>query len=340
MIIPERLKKGGGIGFVSPSAGLAPFAMHRIDRAKKYFEQEGYPVTMGRHALENAGYISASPEDRARDLMDMFENRNIACIMATIGGNHANQILPFIDWEMVRKNPKIFIGYSDISVLHYAIGSQADLRTYYGPCAMTQFGENPKIYDYTWEYFKKAITEDHKGEGLNVVASDFWTDESSLDWFKKDDLIRPRTTYHGEGYAWWREGVAKAPIIGGCIPSINHLLGTKYWVNPEGHILFLDIPEGHSIHEGLPVDELDSYLADLYNVGVFEKISGLVIGRPYHYSNEDIGSLKELLMDRYCKDKKYPILANANIGHVDPVITIPLGANAVIDSGKGVFTLS
>jgi len=75
MIIPERLKKGGGIGFVSPSAGLAPFAMHRIDRAKKYFEQEGYPITIGRHALENAGYVSASPEDRARALSVLSHRR-------------------------------------------------------------------------------------------------------------------------------------------------------------------------------------------------------------------------------------------------------------------------
>ncbi len=146
-----------------------------------------------------------------------------------------------------------------------------------------------------------------------------------------------RETEKNKGWVWWREGKAQGAIAGGCVPSINHLLGTKYWFDPKGSIFFIDIPEGASFDKGLAVSEVDSYLADLANAGIFENIAGLVVGRPYRYSVEDLGLLKNIIMD-YAKNNDYPVLACANIGHVDPVITLPYGAQAMLDSDADIFS--
>ncbi|HOX30656.1 MAG TPA: LD-carboxypeptidase [Candidatus Paceibacterota bacterium] len=334
LIIPDRLKKGDTIAFISPSAGLAPFAMHRIERAASFFEAEGFIVKSAKNALKNAGYVSSSARERAADINEAFADQKVKCVMATIGGNHSNQVLPFIDWDIIKNNPKIFIGYSDITVLHQAILSQTGMQTYYGPCVMTQFGENPRVFDYTWDYFKRVLSAESAEEEISVRPSDFFCEETSLDWFKKEDLSRPRKTDKNNGWIWWRSGKAAGRIAGGCVPSINHLLGTKYWNDPKGSIFFIDIPEGASLDKGLAVSEADSYLADLANAGVFNSIAGLIVGRPYRYSLKETEKLKEIILG-YTQGGDYPVLANANIGHVDPIITLPYGANALLDSAAG-----
>ena len=339
LTIPDKLNKGDTISFISPSAGLAPFAMHRIENAKAFLEKEGYNVKIGKNALKNFGYVSSSEKDRVSDLHEAFLDKKVKCIICTIGGDHSNQLLKYIDWKIVKENPKIFVGYSDISVLHYAINSMTNLQTYYGPCVMTQFGENPRVFEYTWNSFQHILTNKYiYNKEYNIVASEFWTDDSSLDWFKKDDLTKSRDLYNNDGYVWLNKGRATGKIVGGCVPSINHLLGTKYWIDPKNKIFFIDIPEGNSISEGLSLSSLDSFLADLDNVGVFDLIKGLIIGRPYHYSDED---RKELItiIKKYTKGR-YPILLDVNIGHTDPIITLPYGAIVELDSKKNIFCIN
>jgi muramoyltetrapeptide carboxypeptidase LdcA involved in peptidoglycan recycling len=333
MITPPKLNPGDTIGFVSPSAGLAPFAMHRIEQAKQVLEGLGYHVKIGKHALLNSGHVSASAEDRAADLNEMFADPEIKLIMSTIGGNHSNQILKLLDYDAIKKNPKMFIGYSDNTVLHYALQAKTGLATYYGPCAMTQFGEYPEILPYTLDYFNKALRE--ANAGFEIRPSETWTDEI-LNWFAKEDRSRARQLQTNSGHEWLAAGKASGPILGGAIPSINHLAGTEYWLDPTGSIFFIDIPEGHDIMEGLSISEVDSYLADLENLGVFTAIKGLVIGRPYRYSDDQVSQLKSLIM-KYMGKNKCPILYNVNIGHVDPIITVRYGSIVELDSSSNSF---
>jgi len=334
LILPKKLNKGDTIAFISPSAGLAPFAMHRIEKAIETFNQLGYKVKIAKHALENAGYVSTSIEKRIEDIHSVFSDRDVKMVIATIGGNHSNQLLKYIDYRLIRKNPKIFVGYSDITVLHFAFMSQANLATYYGPCVMTQFGEFPKIFGYTLRYFNYAVKQK---SSYRIDPSEKWTDEV-LDWFKKKDLKRARKMKKNKGYEWLKEGKARGPILGGTIPSINHLAGTKFWCNPKGTIYFIDIPEGHSLDKGLSIADVDSLFADLDNLGIFRSINGLIIGRPYHYNQNEEDALKEIIL-KYTKNKKYPILYNANIGHIDPIVTIRLGATVLLDSKKNKFSI-
>ena len=236
LIIPARIKKGEAIGFVSPSAGPAPLALHRVENAKKALENMGYKVKIAAHALQSRGDVSGTPEERASDLHDMFRDPEVKMVMCSIGGNDSNQLLKHLDYELIKVNPKIFIGYSDITVLHYALGSQAGLATYYGPCAMTQFAEYPEILRYTLDHFDREVADGGDGP-YSIPPSPEWTDEF-LDWFKKEDLTRARKLQHNDGYVWWREGIAEGPALGGAILSVNHLAGTKYWLDPEGYHLF------------------------------------------------------------------------------------------------------
>jgi len=333
---PTRLTPGDLISFISPSAGLAKFFPHRITTATNMFEKLGYQIKIEENALSNRGYVSDTEKNRANDINNAFADPKVKMIICTIGGDHSNQILKYLDFDLIRKNPKIFMGYSDISVLHYAIAKKTNLQTFYGPCVMTQFGEYPEILPYTLEYFNKAITAPETI--AKILPSDTWTAEI-LDWGKKKDLERPRELQKNSGYIWLKEGQANGNIIGGCVPSINHLTGTEYWIEPDQNLFFIDIPEGHDFGKGLALHSLDSYLSDLDNLGLFQKISGLIVGRPYNYSEEELVKLKERLI-YYTQGTNYPILMNVNIGHCDPIITIPFGIQATLDSTKNQFSLN
>jgi len=118
---------------------------------------------------------------------------------------------------------------------------------------------------------------------------------------------------------------------------MNHLVGTEYWVDFKDKVMFIDIPEGDP-GEKFPLPDLDSFLADLDNLGIFKDIKGLIIGRPYYYEEEDNRKLKDIIA-YYTKDYNYPILFNANIGHASPIVTVPLGAEVMLDSQKNIFEI-
>ena len=264
----------------------------------------------------------------------MFLDKEVKAIVCTIGGDHSNQILKYLDFDLIRNHSKIFMGYSDITVLHLAIAKKSNLRTYYGPCIISEFGEYPEILPYTLKYFKKALSSVNKiGE---IPQSDSWTWEF-LDWAEKKDQTRARALIPTKGYEWWRPGKSKGQIFGGCVPAINHLAGTEYWVDLTEKIMFIDIPESEP-GKKFPVALLDSFLADLDNLGVFQTIKGLIIGRPYFYEDGDNVKLKKII-DYYTHDFDYPILFNANIGHVSPIITLPLGAEVLLDSENNKFAI-
>jgi len=333
---PRKLIKGDTIGIVAPSAGGANVFPHRIMNAVKMINSMGYKVKFATHSLERIDYVSASPKNRADDINEMFRDKEVSAIICTIGGNYSNQILKYLDFELIKNNPKVFIGFSDISVLHYAFMKKSNLQTFYGPCLMTQFGEYPSMLPYTLDYFNKAIVSmEILGE---IIPSKEWTAEI-IDWTTKKDLERPRKLLPSKGYEWLKEGFASGLILGGCVPSINHLTGTDYWIDPTNSIFFIDIPEGHEFGKGLSVGTLDAYFADLDNLGVFGKIAGLIIGRPYNYSDKEYNKLKEILL-YYTQKYNYPILLNANIGHCDPIITLPFGTNATIDSKQNKFLIN
>ncbi len=239
MIKPNPLRPGDTIALVSPSAGLAALVPHRLDRAVEYLTSSGYsvkeyPSTRAIHRWE-----SAISEQRAADLMSAFEDEKISAIICTIGGNTASKTLDSLDYGSIRSHPKVFCGYSDISVLHYAIYAKSGLTTFYGPSAMVQFGEFPEPLEYTIAHFRKAIVDRSIG---SIRPSFHWTDDTR-DWMRKADLEGPRSLKPNRGYEWLRPGRGQGPILGGCLSSIVNLLGTLTGLH-KGAILFLELRSG------------------------------------------------------------------------------------------------
>lgn len=331
-IHPPLLKKGDTIAIISPSAGLAALVPHRLDNAIKFLESQGYKIKEFSCTRKNNGWESASAKERAEDVMDAFLDKEVNAIICTIGGNTLNKILKYLDFEKIKQNPKILCGYSDVSVLHYAILKKTGLSTFYGPCMMTQLGEYPKPLDYTVEYFNKALVEGNIGE---IKSSKKWTDEI-LDWFSKKDLERPRKLKENPGYKWLKKGHTTGEIIGGCLHSLTHLIGTEYLPDHQDKILFIELPEGEDFMKGEPLVKVDAQLCDLELAGIFKKIKGLIIGRPFRYSKEETEKFKEIILDN-TKEYNFPILFGVDIGHTDPQITIPLGVEIEIDSEKNLF---
>ena len=197
---------------------------------------------------------------------------------------------------------------------------------------MTQFGEYPKPLDYTVKYFNKAIVEGKIGK---IESSKKWTDEI-LNWFAKKDLERSRELKENFGYNWIKKGKATGEIIGGCLHSLTHLIGTEYWPNHKDKILFIELPEGEDFMKGEPLAEVDAQLCDLEIAGIFKEIKGLIVGRPFRYSQEETEKFKKIILDN-TEGYNFPILFGVDIGHSDPQITIPFGVKVEIDSEKNLF---
>jgi len=336
MIKPKKLEKGDTIAFIAPASGFAALVPHRLEKAKGFFEEKGFKVKIYPTATKIDGDSSDTPENRAKDVNDAFMNEEVKAIICTIGGDSSHEILEFLDFEMIEKNSKIFCGYSDITTLHFALNKICNLVTFYGPTVVCEFGETLNLEDYTVKYFFKAIESDKEiGE---VLHSEKWTDFKNLNWLNKEDLTIRREYKKNSGYNWLKKGNSTGKIVGGCITSMNHTKNTKYWPDFKNKILLLETPEGESFDKGEDVSNINNYLISLRKMGVFDEIKGIVFGRGFGYNEEEVEALKASILLN-TKDYDFPIVYGIDVGHSDPMITIPLGVQVTLDSEKNLFSI-
>lgn len=334
---PKKIRKGDTIAIISLSSGAASFFPHRVERGVKALESMGFEVVVYPSVHKNWHGSAGTPEERTTDLHDAFNNNQVRAILATIGGLTLNEVLPLLDYELIRRNPKVFCGYSDNTLLHSALWRKARLVSFYGPCLMTQFGEYPEPLRYSAESFLTMLGGWQ--EEVTVVPSPEWTNEF-LDWGTQVDLTRPRSLQQTtDGHLWLREGRAEGRLTGGCLYSLLQVKGTEFDTEYEDSILFLDIePSQENIDRAPLISNIASRLGDLRLAGVFAKIRGLVVGRPPAYSSSDSELFLQTII-RQADGYDFPILANVNIGHADPIITLPINVNAEIDSHNNSFRI-
>lgn len=318
IISAPSFQKGDRAYIISPSAGLMPFVAKRVQRAKSHLESLGYEVIMSETAMQNNGYISADANARVKDIHTAFSDKKCSLVLCAIGGNHSNQLLPLLDYELIRDNPKAFCGYSDITVLHCAFLAKSGLQTFYGPTFLNQFGEHPDVLDFTKKNFKNTLMN---GVQPAEISSKSYTDEI-LDWFANADVTRPRKLLNHKGLQVWKSGTATGYAFPFTIPSINHVINTEYMPHIKNQILMIDIPEGASMHEGLSVGEFDAWFSDLVNAGLLKDVAGIVFGRAYKYTPDMVNELKRVVLN-HCHTYKFPVLYGADFGHTDPMLTIP-----------------
>src|SRR5579885_760306 len=290
---PPRVRPGDVVAVVSPGFGAVGRWPHRVERATAYLDSLGLRVRVMPNAGRSEGWASAPPEDRAADLHAAFADDEVAVVLASIGGNHSNQLLPFLDVDLIAAHPKVFHGYSDVTVLHWAIAKHAGLATFYGPALVSELGEFPRVLDLTDRYLRAAW---FGNEPLVYEPAAEWTKEL-LDWDAQLDTTRPRKLLPGDGWVSLRGGSARGPLLAGCLePS----------------------------EEAPPPAYVDAYLTDLEQLGVFDAAAALVFGRPYGYPADDAKLLWEVVARR-TEEAKLPVLANVDAGHTDPMLTVPIG---------------
>lgn len=333
-IRPKALRRGDIIAFVAPSARINHIFPLRIERARTFLEAQGFVVReIYAESLPTASF-RAAVEARAAELHAAFRDPAVAAIVCCIGGLSANELLPRLDYDLIRANPKIFVGSSDITLLHYALLAAAGLRTFYGPSAITQLGEFPAPLAFSWDNFvatlmllNTATTTDGNTPLPRAVE---FTDEF-LDFSQEPGNLRPRKMRPAPGWKWLRGGKAQGRIVGGCLPSVLQLFGTPWEVSYKGKILLLELPEGIENETPWPLELVRWNLGDLGTRGVWSDICGLVLGRPYMHTDEQSKRWEDMVME-LTEEYDFPILSGVDVGHTDPMLTIPLDALCSLNS--------
>jgi len=309
MVFPGRLKRGDIVGVISPSTPV--FSKKALSKGLKVLESVGFRPKLGPKALEVHGnYQAGTREDRLHDLHTMFLDDEVRAVFSTGGGYASIHLLQDIDYELIKRNPKVFMGYSDITTLLIAITEKTGLITFHGPLVQGLDSET-KGGKFTLKSFKDTVMKGEIGK---------------LDGFTEWKVLKP--------------GRADGQLIGGNLNIITSLLGTPYEPKWDGKILFWE-----EVDE--TIEGLDNYLWRLRIAKVFKKIEGMVIGKITNLQpieDDEEGSWSSISKPLTIEDVileategfNFPILYGVDFGHDVPNITIPLGAQASLDcSGKG-----
>ncbi|WP_374016271.1 S66 peptidase family protein [Paenibacillus thiaminolyticus] len=309
-----KLKQGDEFRVIAPSRSLSLISMPQRELAKRRLEQMGFTVTFSTHAEEMDDFNSSSIKSRVNDLHDAFRDSGVKAILTVIGGFNNNQLLRYLDYELIRRNPKLFCGYSDITALSNAIYAKTGMITYSGPHFST-FGMERGI-EYTAEHFLAAMTAN---EVMTVRPSEHWSDDT---WYLDQER---RDFIPNEGWAILQTGACEGTIIGGNLCTLNLLHGTEYMPDVQGAVLFLEDDE-----ETDPAT-FDRDLQSLLHQPGADTVRGLVIGRFQKASRMTLDLLKQIIASKQ-ELRGIPVIANVDFGHTTPQLTFPIGGYAKLDA--------
>lgn len=318
-IIASKLQKGDIVRVITPARSISmPFIQKVKDEAIKKFDEVGLRLTFGKNVEEIDEFYSSSIQSRIDDLHDAFADKEVKLIITVIGGFNSNQLLQYIDYDLIKNNSKIFCGYSDITALANAIYAKTGLVTYSGP-HFFNFGDRVS-FDYTLEYFEKCLFHE---DSYEVKPSTKWSDDL---WAADQEN---RILIDNERYVVINEGEADGTIVGANLCTLNLLQGTEYMPSLKGSIVFI---EDDSMSDRATFDR---DLQSLIHQPGFEGVKGVVIGRFQKKSDISNNILKKIIKTKKELDM-LPVIANVNFGHTTPMITFPIGGRVNIKSdGKG-----
>lgn len=339
MIKPERLKKGDKVAVVSLSDGMIGEKqyIHKYELGKKRLEEKfGLEVIAMPNSLKGTEYLYNHPEKRAEDFMNAFKDKSIKAIISAIGGEDTIRLLPFIDYNIIRKNPKIFMGFSDTTANHFMM-YKAGVVSYYGPALLSDFAEYGDMYEYTENAIKNLLFD--AKENFKIEKCDYWTNEDGEEWWNGENINKTKTRIKDEkGYEVIQgEGKIRGKLLGGCLDAFPLYIGTEVWPKLEewkDKIIFLETCEN------MPEPYLVGYyLRNLGAQGIFSVAKGIIVGKPRKekYYEEYKNVFKSILKEFNREDM--PVLYNANFGHTAPRGIIPYGIECELDVGNKEITL-
>ena len=295
-MIPTKLKKGDTIGVIAPSNYIEKDDLEYINASIALMEASGFKVKFGKYVFEDTLGYGTSPEKRAADINWAFTDGEVKAIMCVKGGEDSNTTLDYIDYEMIKKHPKIICGFSDNTSILNAIHEKTGLVTYHGPTF-------------------KSLTSWETGYAYKQFIKTFAENTESLIMGEPEDE-----------YTTIQAGQATGEVVGGNLSLFTKLVCGKYAVNVQDKILFLE----ELGFEAAP-EMVNSNIYYLKQNGVFDRIAGLWIGNYEHPSKVSIEKIiKNAIEDEY----KFPIIKSDNFGHIDKKIIIPIGTKAEINTNE------
>ena len=307
-LLPKPLNKGDLVGIISPSAATADEMQFMF--AKEAMEALGFKVIMGEHVANRRGHLAGTDAERAGDLNHMFAHQQVRAIICLRGGSGAARILPLIDYECIKKNPKPILGYSDITALHSAIYAQTGLITFHGPNGSGSWNSF-NVRQFNKMFFEKEL----------VVFEN--------EMVKGDDLVikqnRIQTIY---------PGTAQGIIVGGNLTVLTAIAGSPYLPDFKDKILFLEDVEEDPY-------KIDRMMSTLKLMGALGGIKGFIFGQCT--ACEPSGGYGSLTLNQILEDYILPLnipaYRGAMIGHIPKQFIVPIGAQIQMDAGKGLFQM-
>ena len=336
LIKPKLLKRGDKVAIISLSWGGAGELLDRYEQGKQQLQNIfGLDVVATKNALKSAEWVYQNPKARAEDLMEAFADKSIKAIISNIGGEDSLRILRYIDLDIIRQNPKIFLGFSDSTITHF-LCLKAGLSSFYGTSLLVGFAENGGMHQYQIDdIYRTLFSTKPIGQVLPNQAG--WTSEM-LDW---SDISLQNTRRKLENHSGWNfiqgQKRVQGKLIGGCIEALESLKGTSFWADKElwnNSILFFETSED------MPKpDYFRWWLRNYAEQGILKMAKGIIFGRPHNneYVEEYNQELLKVLKEENLTDM--PIITEMDFGHTCPTFTIPYGTMAEIDCINKTFSI-
>ena len=312
LIKPRKIKKGAHIRIIAPARSLKLLSETTIKEACDRLEGFGFKLSFGKHVSEIDEFNSSSIESRIEDLHDAFADKTVDAILTVIGGYNSNQLLQYIDYELIAQNPKIICGFSDITALVNAITAKTGMITYLGP-HFSSWGMKYG-FEYSLENFAKCCMEEIP---FDLLPSKEWSDDPwYIDQEKRDFITN-------DGYWILNPGHAIGRVVGGHVRCLNALQGTQYWPGLDDTILILE--EDAEISPPL----FDRQLQSLVHQLDFNGVKGILIGR-FQKETKMTREILEKIISTKPELQNLPIIANIDFGHTTPLATLPVGGSLEI----------
>ncbi len=309
-LLPPRLAEGQTVGIVAPAS--ATFQTVDLAIAQESLQALGLKSKLGRHVLARHGYLAGADRDRAADINAFFDDDGISAVLPIRGGWGSSRVLPHLDYEKIRRNPKVVVGYSDITALHLAIGAKTGLVTFHGPNGLGRWDS------WSLEYFKRVL---FAGEAVTMENPTALSDRNALT--QTENRVQTITP-----------GTARGRLVGGNLTVLTTILGSPYVPSFDGAILFLE-------DVGEDLYRVDRMFTQLKLAGLLDRIRGFAFGTCAECGpGEGFASLtlEEILAD-HVKPLGVPAWFGAMIGHQTPQWTLPVGGEVEIDAGKGTIRM-
>lgn len=338
MIKAKKLRRGDKVAVVSLSDGMIGEEkfIHKYELGKKRLEEEfGLQVVAMPNALKGSEFLYEHPEARANDLMNALKDKSIRAIICAIGGDDTIRLLPYIDYDVIRSNPKIFTGFSD-STINHLMFYKAGVSSFFGPNIMCNFAEYGNMLDYEKDAIQTVFFENP--DNYEIKSSPFWSDEK-IWWDEKNINVVRKMKPDKKGYEILQgKGKVKGRLLGGCLELAPMLFGTEIWPSKEewkDKILFMETTELEP-----DCDSLTYILRGLNAQGVLSMINGIIVGKPHRgkYYEEYKDVLKKVVAGE-ANRPDLPIIYNVNFGHGIPINIIPYGAECELDCDNKTITI-